>query len=302
MSNAGWANHQHSAEGILPNGITRLLIAFGIAIGLHFLLLLRLPEPLPVSTAINTGEVRIDLLGAPLIYPEPHHADIEDATLDEPPPIPEQPEGPETVDLPPAVPEPFDARAATERPTNQSISEPLDPLPETKPIERLESLFPAPEPEPHQPRRLDLNALLSSRDAAIASLASPDRAHGARTGGERRLSVEASSSDYRYASYLEAWQRKVERIGNLNYPEEARRRNLYGSLRIQVSVRADGSLEGVRVLRSSGEPLLDQAAIDIVRLAAPFAPLPDNIRAETDVLDILRGWQFRRGAGFGAAD
>jgi protein TonB len=93
---------------------------------------------------------------------------------------------------------------------------------------------------------------------------------------------------------MEAWRRKVERIGNLNYPEAAKDQGLYGSLILRVAVRADGSLEAVRVLRSSGQPLLDEAAKQIVELAAPFAPFPPDIAAETDVLDITRTWQFQR--------
>jgi protein TonB len=93
---------------------------------------------------------------------------------------------------------------------------------------------------------------------------------------------------------MEAWRRKVERIGNLNYPSEARELGLFGSLILHVAVRADGSLEGIRVVRSSGHKVLDDAAIRIVELAAPFAPFPPNIKRETDVLDITRTWQFQR--------
>ena len=86
----------------------------------------------------------------------------------------------------------------------------------------------------------------------------------------------------------------LERIGNLNYPEEAKRHKLYGTLILHVAVRADGSVERIRVLRSSGFDVLDQAAVSIVELAAPFAPLPPDIKAETDILDITRTWQFLR--------
>ncbi len=100
----------------------------------------------------------------------------------------------------------------------------------------------------------------------------------------------ASSSD---AFYLNSWRRKIERIGNLNYPAEARKQKLYGSLRLLVSVLPDGSLKEVVILESSGHPVLDDAALRIVRLAAPFAPFPDELRETTDVLEIIRTWQFR---------
>ena len=101
----------------------------------------------------------------------------------------------------------------------------------------------------------------------------------------------AASAD---AFYLNSWRRKIERIGNLNYPAEARRNRLYGSLRLQVTVLPDGGLKEVIVLKSSGHRVLDQAAIDIVKLAAPFAPFSDELRQTTDELLIIRTWQFRK--------
>jgi len=101
----------------------------------------------------------------------------------------------------------------------------------------------------------------------------------------------ASSAD---AFYLNSWRRKIETIGNLNYPEEARRRKLYGSLRLMVAILPDGSLKEIEVLESSGHKVLDDAAIRIVRLAAPYAPFPDELRQSTDVLEIIRTWQFRK--------
>ncbi|HSO80462.1 MAG TPA: TonB family protein, partial [Chromatiaceae bacterium] len=81
--------------------------------------------------------------------------------------------------------------------------------------------------------------------------------------------------------------------------EEAKRRQLYGNLILRVALRADGTLEEVRVLRSSGSEVLDQAAVRIVNLAAPYAPFPPDIRKETDVLDITRTWQFLSNNRFG---
>jgi periplasmic protein TonB len=101
----------------------------------------------------------------------------------------------------------------------------------------------------------------------------------------------AASAD---ANYLNSWRRKVEMVGNLNYPAEARKRQLFGSLRLLVAVRPDGSLKSVELLESSGSSVLDDAAIRIVELAAPFAPFPDELRETTDVLEIIRTWQFRK--------
>jgi periplasmic protein TonB len=108
----------------------------------------------------------------------------------------------------------------------------------------------------------------------------------------RQRYISASSQSYRDAAYLEAWRGKIERIGNLNYPEEARRQNLSGSLILDVAINADGSVHSIELRRSSGYKLLDDAAIRIVRLAAPFAPLSAQMRKDTDILHITRTWQF----------
>ena len=107
----------------------------------------------------------------------------------------------------------------------------------------------------------------------------------------------ANAREYRFASYMDAWRSKVERIGNLNYPEEAVRKGINGSLLLDVAINPDGSLHSVKLLRSSGHKILDDAAIRIVRLAAPFPPLSEEILKDTDILHIPRVWHFRSGRG-----
>ncbi|MBS1211687.1 MAG: TonB-like protein [Proteobacteria bacterium] len=97
---------------------------------------------------------------------------------------------------------------------------------------------------------------------------------------------------YKAAAYERAWQDKVERIGNLNYPDEARRRNLSGGLLLSVGIKPDGSIHSIQVRRSSGEAVLDDAAMRIVRLSAPFSPFPEELKQEVDVLVITRTWKF----------
>jgi protein TonB len=111
----------------------------------------------------------------------------------------------------------------------------------------------------------------------------------------RRKFIGAQARDYRFARYVEDWRMKVERIGNLNYPEAARANRLYGSLVLTVSIRADGSIEDVKVNRKSGHRLLDAAAVKIVEMAGPYAPFPDDIRRDTDILSITRTWTFAKG-------
>jgi len=106
--------------------------------------------------------------------------------------------------------------------------------------------------------------------------------------------ITANTREHVTAAYEEAWRQKVERVGNLNYPDEAKRRNLSGVLLLDVAINADGTLHGTRVLRSSGEKLLDDGAIRIVRLAAPYSPFPEEMREKgMDVLHIIRAWQFQ---------
>ncbi len=111
----------------------------------------------------------------------------------------------------------------------------------------------------------------------------------------QRKFVTASTREYRFASYMETWRRKVEKVGNLNFPDEIRRRGLSGKLILEVAINANGTIHSIHVVRSSGKRVLDAAAIDIVRRAAPYAPLPDNIREDTDVLHITRTWKFLGG-------
>jgi periplasmic protein TonB len=110
----------------------------------------------------------------------------------------------------------------------------------------------------------------------------------------RKTFIGARAQEYRFAQYVEDWRLKVERIGNLNYPESARGR-IYGSLVLTVSIKSDGSLDSVVIQRSSGHPILDRAAERIVRMAAPFARFPANIKRDTDILVITRTWTFAPG-------
>ncbi|WP_461571945.1 TonB family protein [Thiobacillus sp.] len=110
----------------------------------------------------------------------------------------------------------------------------------------------------------------------------------------KRAFVGANVREYAFARYVEDWVTKVERVGNVNYPEAARRQGIYGSLRLTVSIYADGRIETVEVDRSSGSKILDTAAIRIVELAAPFAPFPDDMRKKADILSITRTWTFTR--------
>lgn len=96
------------------------------------------------------------------------------------------------------------------------------------------------------------------------------------------------------AWYVQNWVSKVTRVGNINYPNEARRAGVYGTLRMLVSMQKDGTIKEVAILQSSGSRLLDDAAIRIVRMAAPFPPFPDEMRKNVDELEIIRTWSFQQ--------
>jgi protein TonB len=100
-----------------------------------------------------------------------------------------------------------------------------------------------------------------------------------------------STSEYRYARYVEDWRARVEKIGNEHYPDEARGK-FYGALRMTVSIRKDGSLAEAVIENPSGSPVLDRAARRIIKLAAPFPPFPPEIARDTDILEITRTWMF----------
>ncbi|MCL4472023.1 MAG: energy transducer TonB [Sulfuricella sp.] len=110
----------------------------------------------------------------------------------------------------------------------------------------------------------------------------------------KRKFLGARTQEYRFARYAEDWRHKVEKVGNLNYPEEAKREKIYGSLQLTVIIKADGSIRSIEVTRPSGQKVLDEAAVRIVRLAAPYAPFPEDIRKDIDELGIVRTWSFTR--------
>ena len=121
----------------------------------------------------------------------------------------------------------------------------------------------------------------------IAQARNIDAAEAATETHSRHKTITTSTREPDYARYMEAWRQKVERVGNLNYPH-----GLSGSLLLDVALYPDGNIESIDLRRSSGTSDLDRAAIEIVKLAAPFAPFPERIAAETDILHIVRTWQF----------
>jgi len=127
----------------------------------------------------------------------------------------------------------------------------------------------------------------------LARLDEQARAYAKRPRVQRMTSATTRAAED--AAYLLAWTERVETVGNRNYPAEAKRRRITGSLRLLVAVRADGGVTEIRVLQSSGHTVLDNAAVRIVRLSAPFPPFPPDVRQRHDVIEVIRTWQFRTG-------
>jgi protein TonB len=137
-------------------------------------------------------------------------------------------------------------------------------------------------PSPAVPT-VGLNAAVADRDLSL---------RGQRSADGKLL---ADTRESAIASYLDSWKRRIERVGTLNFPNEARRRDLSGNPVVEVAIRANGTLESVVIRRSSGHRELDNAAVGIVRLAAPFEPFPNALRERYPVLRFAYEWQFMNG-------
>lgn len=137
---------------------------------------------------------------------------------------------------------------------------------------------------------------LLARSLEIASLEAQlelQRQEYAKRPRVTRLTSAATKS-HTDAVYLANWRRKIESVGNLNYPKEARQNELYGSLRMMVVLLPDGSVKNINILHSSGNKVLDDAAVRIVQLASPFQKFPVEMRKNTDLLEIIRTWKFEK--------
>ena len=203
-----------------------------------------------------------------------------------------------------------------ERPTQKTSSavtgqgqgeqpEQVDAAPPPEPQERLQEVLAETETAPPVPQVTRLEQpeeqLPSAAELMQQSMNAPNleatlqRDNVFESRLPRRRFISANTREYEFASYMQAWVAKVERVGNLNYPMEVRRRKLVGDLLLTVGIKQDGSVESIDIRRSSGLPELDEAAVRIVRLAAPYSPLPENIRSKVDVLHITRTWKFSSG-------
>jgi len=163
-----------------------------------------------------------------------------------------------------------------------------------KTIASADGVKPLPaEAEPPRPRLADV---LSQQISDVSAEFS--RSRETETRGPKTVYINSvTAQKFGAAAYEHSWQQKIERIGNLNYPDQARRDKLSGSLLLSVVLRPDGSVASIKVLHSSGHPVLDDAAVRIVQMSAPFSPFPPNLleilkREGSTTLGITRTWRF----------
>jgi len=196
------------------------------------------------------------------------------AEVNQPEPVQVQPE-------PPSSPEPVRQQEQTVvQTTAQSTRQVAEPEeksePEPQPVRKKKSLM---------ERSLEIASLEARFDAQQQAYARKPRV--------MRV-TSASTLKSTNAWYVQNWISKVTRVGNINYPTEARRAGIFGTLRMLVSLKKDGTIKEVAILQSSGSRVLDDAAIRIVRMASPFAPFPEEMREDVDELEIIRTWSFQR--------
>lgn len=218
-----------------------------------------LPPPFPDQVAEVTAQPAMETPPAPVVEPDQEQQDV----------IEPQPDDKDQL-------------------TAENKPDILKPKPEQETV---------PKQKPEKTQRSAADLLMNSFKIASLSAQIKQKLES-RSTRPRRTFISASTKTYKYAAYMEAWRAKVERVGNLNYPDEARKRKLSGSLILDVALNPDGTVNQITIRRSSGHKILDDAAMRIVTLASPFAPFPDNIKTDTDILHITRTWQFVNNSGF----
>ena len=167
-------------------------------------------------------------------------------------------------------------------------------LTQLKSKSEIEKPAPATRPQPDAGLTPDATDLMARSLQMAKMQAQIERDYNAYQSRPKRKNLGARVEEYRFARYVDDWRLKVERVGNLNYPDEARQKKLYGNLRLTVHIKSDGVVEKVDIDRSSGSKILDEAAVRIVQMAGPYSAFPDDIRRDTDIVSITRTWVFTR--------
>lgn len=196
----------------------------------------------------------------------------------------------------PPKPEPIKPKPETTQKkkviTQQTAERKVVSTPEVDELEQTES-------EPVKPR-LSAREMMLNAQTEIAQLEHQfEQSRMALSKKPKKRRISASTKEFAAAAYIKSWASKVERIGNFNYPQEAKRKGLNGSLMLSVDINPDGSVppNGIVISRSSGVKVLDDAAVKIVRLGAPYSVIPENVLQGNDMLTITRTWKFETSRG-----
>jgi protein TonB len=286
---------------------TPLVIALSLALLLHLVLLaIHFSSPRPAPTHDSLPVVQIDLQASPP-SPPPKQADMlaerdqhatqlsrAAAPLTSPQPQPTlAAAAPEPVTEPVIIPVPEQPPVHTPEKKTSKTPDKSSPTPATQSKPPSQPRPARPQTPPTPPATLTTETSLTERGLQMARLKSDYLQQSLRDDVTARSAVLTANTRYGpEAAYLNAWVNKVETIGNQNYPDEARRKNLNGRLMLEVQLDAWGKVLAIKVNRSSGYPILDTAAENIVRLGAPYAHFSLEMREKYDQITILRTWNF----------
>jgi protein TonB len=215
------------------------------------------------------GSGTLDSVAAPST---PFKSDFNDEVIQEVVPIPQAPEIVKEIEV-------RDAAIISSIQNEQQVQQQLD------------------DSESEHEKPLSEKSIPDDLSLAISSLqAQLDLQRQAYAKRPRRYTISSASTKKSHdALYLDSWRRRIEAVGNINYPLAARQQKLYGSLRMLVALFPNGEVSEIQILQPSGHNLLDQAAVQIVNMASPFDPFPEAMRAEADILEIIRTWRFHEG-------
>ena len=277
-----------------------LPIALGVAVIIHIILVLGMTfTPRPVERVNQT--IDITLINTP-VKKAPEKADFlaqenqlaagEEAKKPEPPAQKPQPPAPKSSSQE-SRPEIKPVKKAAPEESKPTAAQKI--ITQTKAEKKVTAANkPAVVSQPEQHQELTAESLQQQ----LAQLGTQIR-HSKPSAEQSRIKFVDTVSAHKYvaAQYMKDWESKVERTGNLNYPEVATKKNFSGTLTMDVGINADGSVYSIRISKSSGIPELDEAAKNIVRMSAPFAELPLDLRKELDVLVITRVWKFSDESG-----
>ncbi len=257
------------------------------------------PEPtpnLPIPEAVEATEAKPAVETVPVVEPLP----VPPAPV-EPAPIPTPPKPAEPVKTKQKQPEPKPVKqvkeqakktikAVTQKQAEKKIEQTTEPAEETE----VADIKPVTKP------KLSARDLIFKAKNEIQRLEKRlDQSTKALSKRPKKRPLSSRTKEYAAAAYHETWRKKVERIGNLNYPQQAKRERINGSLMLSVDINPDGSVppDGIIVSRSSGHKVLDDAAVKIVRLSAPFSAVPENVLQGHDMITIIRTWKFETDKG-----